>query len=108
MQELYALLQQRAGQLDPTLRAHVASLEKKSLKGLEGLEKKFWKLIKRNHAVQLNQLLQIKEQLFPQGVLQERHQHLGYFYARFGKEFLDHILSHSQGLEQKFTVLQLP
>ena len=108
LQELYALLQQRAGQLDPTLRAHVASLEKKSLKGLEGLEKKFWKLIKRNHAVQLNQLLQIKEQLFPQGVLQERHQHLGYFYARFGKEFLDHILSHSQGLEQKFTVLQLP
>lgn len=108
LQQLYSDIKQRAGQLDPTLIAHVASLEKKSLKGLEGLEKKLWRSIKRKHVVQLNQLVQIKEQLFPQGVLQERHQHLGYFYARYGKALLDQLFVHSGGLAQDFTILELP
>jgi uncharacterized protein YllA (UPF0747 family) len=108
LQQLYSGIRQRAEQLDPTLIAHVASLEKKSLNGLEGLEKKLWKSIKRKHVVQLNQLMQIKEQLFPMGVLQERHQHLGYFYARYGKSLLDQLFVHSQGLAQDFTILELP
>jgi bacillithiol biosynthesis cysteine-adding enzyme BshC len=108
LQQLYQQLQQQAGQLDPTLVAHVASLEKRSLQGLQGLEKKLWRVIKRKHLEQQSQLQLIKSELFPGGQLQERHQHIGYFYARWGRGLIDQLLLHSQGLTQEFTILHLP
>jgi len=108
VEQLYQQLQQQAGKLDPTLIAHVAALEKRALQGLETLEKKLWRAIKRKHQEQQNQLQVLKAQLFPGGHLQERHQHLGFFYAQWGKELIDELLRHSQGLTQEFTIVQLP
>jgi len=108
VEQLYQQLQQQAGKLDPTLIAHVPALEKRALQGLETLEKKLWRAIKRKHQEQQNQLQVLKAQLFPGGHLQERHQHLGFFYAQWGKELIDELLRHSQGLTQEFTIVQLP
>ena len=108
LHQLYQQIQQQAGKLDPTLVAHVASLEKRALQGLEGVEKKLWRVIKRKHHEQHMQLQLIKAHWFPADQLQERHQHLGYFYAQWGKELIDQLLAHSQGLTQEFTILNLP
>ncbi|MFM7646044.1 MAG: bacillithiol biosynthesis BshC, partial [Sphingomonadales bacterium] len=107
LRQVYQQLQKRAGQLDPTLIAHVESLEKRSLQGLEGLEKKWWRVIKRKHQEQQNQMQLLKAQLFPGGQLQERHQHIGYFFAKGGRALIDELLLHSQGLTQEFTILHL-
>ncbi|MFM8806382.1 MAG: bacillithiol biosynthesis BshC, partial [Sphingomonadales bacterium] len=106
--QLYQQVKEQAGQLDPTLEAHVSSLEKRSLQGIEGLEKKMWRVIKRKHQEQQYQLHALHAQLFPQGKLQERHQHLGVYYAQWGRELLEQLLVHSQGLAQEFTILHLP
>ncbi len=106
--QLYSRIKQQAGQLDPTLESHVSSLEKRSLHGLEGLEKKLWRVIKRKHQEQQHQLQMLHAQLFPQGKLQERHENIGIYYAQWGREFLEELLSHSQGLTQEFTILRLP
>ncbi|NDF97382.1 MAG: bacillithiol biosynthesis cysteine-adding enzyme BshC [Chitinophagia bacterium] len=108
LHQLYQQIQQEAGQLDATLMAHVASLEKRAQQGLEALEKKLWRVIKRKHQEQQMQLQGIKAQWFPGDQLQERHQHLGYFYAQWGKELIDQLLANSQGLTQEFTILNLP
>ena len=108
LQQLYEQIKRQAGQLDPTLEAHVSSLEKRSQQGLEGLEKKLWRVIKRKHQEQQHQLQGLHAQLFPDGHLQERHQHLGYYYAQWGKELIEQLLAHSQGLTQEFTILHLP
>ncbi len=108
MEQLYQALQQQSGELDPTLIAHVAALQKRSLYGLEQLEKKLWRAIKRKHQEQHQQLQLLKAQLFPLGQLQERHQHVGYFYAQWGRELIDQLIKYSQGLTQEFTVLHLP
>jgi bacillithiol biosynthesis cysteine-adding enzyme BshC len=108
LQQLYRQIKQQAAQLDPTLEAHVSSLEKRSMQGLEGLEKKLWRVIKRKHQEQQHQLQMLHTQLFPQGKLQERHQNFGVYYAQWGKELLEKLLAHSQGLTQEFTLLQLP
>jgi uncharacterized protein YllA (UPF0747 family) len=75
---------------------------------LEGLEKKLWRVIKRKHQEQQHQLQMLQAQLFPQGKLQERHENIGIYYAQWGREFLEELLSHSQGLTQEFTILRLP
>lgn len=108
IQQLYQQIKQKGGLLDLTLEAHISSLEKRSLQGLEGLEKKLWRVVKRKHQEQQQQLQRLQEQLFPNGQLQERHQHFGYYYAQWGKELLQQLLVHSQAFTQEFTILYLP
>ncbi len=102
---LFQHLKKRAGEIDKTLVQHVHSLETDHLKKLDGLEKKMLKAERKKQAIQLQRIWKLKEELFPNNNLQERVDNFIPYYAQYGQAFIEAVLQHSLGLEQRFGVL---
>jgi bacillithiol biosynthesis cysteine-adding enzyme BshC len=105
LEELYAHFKEQAGSIDSTLATHVEALKKSVLYRLHELEKKMWKAEKRKYSDEQRQVKRIKSQLFPSNGLQERTANLSYYYAKWGRDFLNEIYLHSPTLEQEFVIL---
>ncbi len=60
---------------------------------------------KRNYQTRLEQIDQIKAELFPKDSLQERTENFGLLYVRWGQQFIDELVKHFEPLDFKFTVL---
>lgn len=103
---LYEAVKERAGAVDPTLQQHVAAIKTRSIHTLEELEKKMLRAEKRKFVTEQRQILQIKAALFPKNGLQERVENIGYYYALWGRAFIDALVEHSLSLEQEFCVLK--
>jgi bacillithiol synthase len=107
LQALYFSISKKATELDITLKGHVGALAKKSQTGLEGLEKKMSRALKRKHVESLQKAVSLKSILFPGGVLQERYENVLPYLAQYGATFLELLLEHSLLLEQEFTIVEL-
>jgi bacillithiol biosynthesis cysteine-adding enzyme BshC len=105
-EHLYDLIKQQAVSVDTTLEKHVDALKTKTLHRLKELEKKMLRAEKRKFADQQRQIHTLKEHLFPGDGLQERKENLAYYYARWGKGFINQLYRHSLSLEQEFVILE--
>jgi bacillithiol biosynthesis cysteine-adding enzyme BshC len=103
--EFFEQVGQQATMIDRTLQAHVAAIQSRSIKALQGLEKKMLRAEKRKHADLQRQVEKMREALFPNGSLQERVENFSLFYAKWGSRFIDQLCNHSPVLEQEFTIL---
>ena len=106
LEQLYDSVKKQAAVTDITLEQHVDALRHRSLHKLRELEKKMWRAEKRKFADQQRQVTVVRNQLFPGNGLQERHDNLGYYYARWGPAFIEQVLANSPALEQEFVVLE--
>ena len=104
-EQLYNLIKKQAASIDVTLEKHVEALKTQTLHRLQELEKKMLRAEKRKFADQQRQIHTIKEQLFPGNGLQERKENLSYYYAKWGKKFIQQLYNSSLSLEQEFVVL---
>jgi len=104
---LYDSILQQATAIDTTLERHVQSLRQKAMYRLKELEKKMLRAEKRKFSDQHRQIQAIRKTLFPGDGLQERTDNLAYFYAKWGKTFIDQLYQHSPGLDQEFVVLNV-
>jgi hypothetical protein len=104
---LFQHLKKQAGDIDKTLVQHVHALEVDHLKKLDGLEKKMLKAERKKQAIQLQRIWKLKEELFPNNNLQERVDNFMPYYAQHGQAFIEAVLQHSLGLEQRFGVVVL-
>jgi bacillithiol biosynthesis cysteine-adding enzyme BshC len=95
----------KAGKVDNTLLAHIEALQTQLNKKLVGVEKKLMRAEKKKFETLQNKLQKLKNQLFPNNSLQERQDNFMYFYAKFGKSFLDEIYHHSPAIRQEFGIL---
>ncbi len=102
LEQLYAAFKKQAAAIDSTLAKHVDNLKVKSFKNLQELEKKMLRAEKRKFEAQQRQIHAIKEHLFPGNGLQERHENISYFYAIWGKEFIEQLYYLSLNFEQEF------
>lgn len=105
MEQLYELLKQQASQVDVTLSKHVDALKVHAVHRLQELEKKMLRAEKRKFADQQRQIHSIKSKLFPGDGLQERHDNILPYYAKWGQQFIQKLYDHSLTLEQEFVVL---
>ncbi len=103
---LYESIKKQAVSTDPTLEKHVEALKTRTVYRISELEKKMLRAEKRKFSDQRRQLHAVKEQLFPGNGLQERHDNLAYYYARWGRDFIDALYRNSLGLEGEFVVLK--
>lgn len=103
--QVYERLQAGATEVDGTLGQHVAALRTRALHLLEELEKKMQRAARRKEEATGRQLHRLKEELFPNGGLQERSENFSSWYAANGPAFIDALLDHSAALEQRFIVL---
>ncbi|NOT51080.1 MAG: bacillithiol biosynthesis cysteine-adding enzyme BshC [Chitinophagaceae bacterium] len=106
LEQLYDTFKKQAAAVDTTLEKHVMALKQQTVYRLQELEKKMLRAEKRKFADQQRQIHTIKEHLFPGNGLQERHENLSYYYAKWGKDFIKELYQHSLGLEQEFVTIK--
>jgi bacillithiol biosynthesis cysteine-adding enzyme BshC len=104
-EQLYESLKKQVATVDTTLARHVEALKIQSIYRLRELEKKMLRAEKRKFMDQQRQIHTIKENLFPKNGLQERIDNFMYYYAKWGKDFLQQVYQHSLSLEQEFVIL---
>lgn len=105
LEKLYTAFKKQAAVVDSTLEKHVDSLKEKAVYRLQELEKKMLRAERRKYTDQQRQIHTIKEQLFPGNGLQERKENLSYYYAKWGRGFIQQLYNHSLGLEQEFVLM---
>ena len=91
--------------IDPTLGPSTEAIQKRLEHAVFNLEKKMIKAEKRNYETRLNQIDQVKNELFPGGSLQERNENFGLFYVKQGSGFIEQLVEHFKPLDFKFTIL---
>ena len=104
-ESFYELIKKQATAIDVSLEKHVEALKTQSVYRLKELEKKMLRAEKRKFADQQRQIQSIKTHLFPGNGLQERYENIGYYYAKWGKEFISKLYGNSLALEQEFVIL---
>lgn len=104
-QQLYSSIRVKALKVDATLEQHVSALLHRLEDQLIALEKKMLRAEKRRHAASLRQLQKWKQGLFPSGQLQERFDNVLWYYARWGRDFIETIARSSPAYSQQFVVL---
>ncbi len=77
-------LQEDISAIDSTLTAATKATEARIKKEIEQLEKKTLKALKRKESETVNQVHYLHQIVFPQGVLQERHQNFAAIYREHG------------------------
>ncbi|MEK6846341.1 MAG: bacillithiol biosynthesis BshC, partial [Nanoarchaeota archaeon] len=105
LEQMYESFKKQAAAVDSSLEKHVSALKQQTVYRLQELEKKMLRAEKRKFADQQRQIHAIKEHLFPGEGLQERRENLSYYYAKWGREFIQQLCQHSLGLEQEFVII---
>ncbi len=90
--------------IDGSLTGYIKAEESKALKNFDQIEKRLKKAEERNQEMAVNQLMGLKEKLFPNGSLQERHQNFLNFYVN-NPQFIEELLEHLDPFDFKFHVL---
>ncbi len=91
--------------IDPTLGPSTEAIQKRLEHAVFNLEKKLLKAEKRNYETRLNQIDQVKAEIFPGGSLQERNENFGLFYVKYGSKFIEELVEYFTPLDFKFTIL---
>ncbi|MCD0488139.1 bacillithiol biosynthesis cysteine-adding enzyme BshC [Pedobacter sp. MC2016-14] len=94
-----------AYKIDKTLSQSVDAAKTKTLALLASLDKKMLRAEKRKHSTSLAQIENLKNKLFPSGVLQERVLNLAPMYVLYGDEFIDSLIDSFDPLAFQFTVI---
>jgi len=105
VQAIFDQIRLNAYKIDKTLEASTEAAKTKATDALIRLEKKLYKGEKRNHAVSLTQIENVKSRLFPTGVLQERVLNIAPMYVNYGEDFISSLVENFEPLGGDFTVL---
>ena len=105
IEELYESFKKQAKAVDTTLEQHVDALKTKTVFRLQELEKKMLRAEKRKFTDQQGQIQKVKAHLFPGNGLQERHENISCYYAKYGPAILQLLYNESLSLEQEFVML---
>ena len=101
----FAHLYRLAQQTDASFIGAVSAQEKKQLKGLERLEQRLLRAEKRKHARDLQRLIELRQSLFPDGVLQERKENMSWGFQHMGSEFFAQLKKNIDPSDHRFTLL---
>ncbi|MDG1729964.1 MAG: bacillithiol biosynthesis cysteine-adding enzyme BshC [Algibacter sp.] len=102
-EDLYKL----AEQTDKSFLGAVKAQEVKQLKGLVNLEKRLLKAQKRKLSDEVERMTEIKNELFPNGSLQERNTNFSELYLEYGNRLIPKLIESLEPLESKFTIITI-
>ena len=94
-------------QKDQNLISFISAEQKKLINSLNKIEKKIIKSKKINHADNLKSISLIKNKLFPQNKLQERHENFIPYYLKHGDNFIKILINELDPLNTNFVILTL-
>ena len=107
LQNQFSDLHTIASQTDKSFLGAVKAQEAKQIKGLENLEKRFLKAQKKKYELELERIINLQNELFPNQSLQERHSNFSEFYLESGKTLVSKLFNEFDPLDTNFTILTL-
>ncbi|HTH82018.1 MAG TPA: bacillithiol biosynthesis BshC, partial [Mucilaginibacter sp.] len=105
LQAIFEKIKTRSSKIDPTLAPSTEAVQARLKKAIDNLEKKLVKAEKANYHTRLEQIEQIKTELFPKESLQERNENFGLLYVKWGQQFIDELIRNFEPLDFEFAVL---
>ena len=105
LQQLFDELKKEVAKIDTTLEGAVDAEKVKTSKSIENLFARIKKAEKARHEIDLNKIDKLKNQLFPDGVFQERRVNFMEFYSRYGASYIDALLQNANPLNSCLKVL---
>lgn len=106
LEDIFKQVEEKAGEVDPTLVKAAAAEGARQLNSLEQLEGKLMKAEKQRHDTAVNQMRKLKEKLFPGNGLQERQDNFMMFYLKYGAGFFDALFEALDPLKEGFVLLE--
>ena len=104
VKQVFAKIVEKIRNIDGSLTGYLKAEENKVHKSLLQIEKRLRKAEEQNHEVSVNQLLSLKEKLFPDGNLQERHANFLSIYMN-NPQFIDDLMEVFDPFDFQFYVL---
>jgi len=98
-------LKAAVSKIDNTLVATIDAEKTKNLKSLDNLFARIKKAEKARHEIDLNKIEKLKNQLFPEGIFQERRVNFMEFYSRFGEAYIQTLIQNANPLNSCLKVL---
>ncbi|RZK38772.1 MAG: bacillithiol biosynthesis cysteine-adding enzyme BshC [Pedobacter sp.] len=105
IQAIFDQIKLNAFKIDKTLESSAESAKTKTTHLLDHFEKKLFRAEKRKHDVSLKQIENLKNRVFPNGVLQERVLNIAPMYVNYGEDFLSSLIENFDPLGGDFTIL---
>ncbi len=105
--EAYTSLAAKADKLDPTLSKAILAEETKQLKQFEQLASRLMRAEKQLQETNIKRIQKLKEKLFPENGLQERHENFLSIYAQYGATWITDLVSFCDPFVEKFMVAEL-
>ncbi|QEC53976.1 bacillithiol biosynthesis cysteine-adding enzyme BshC [Anseongella ginsenosidimutans] len=106
-EELFNRIGEKAFALDPTLKDSAEAEKAKFFNSLKGLENKLSKAGRRRFDTELAQLSRLRQKLFPDSGLQERHENFIPFYLKYGPSFFSELKKRLEPCLNKFQILSV-
>jgi bacillithiol biosynthesis cysteine-adding enzyme BshC len=100
LESIFEQVKQKTGQIDPSLVASVSALLSATLAGVDKLEDKLVRALKKKSETTLQQLKTAYDKLFPNGGLQERYDNV----LMYPADFIPQLLEHLEPLSQNFYI----
>ena len=107
LKKQFEALLELANHTDKSFLGAVKAQEIKQTKGLETLEKRLLIAQKRKFHDELQRIIDLQNELFPNQSLQERQANFSEFYLENGERLIPQIMSQLKPLEQNFNIITL-
>ncbi|MEL6926535.1 MAG: bacillithiol biosynthesis BshC, partial [Bacteroidota bacterium] len=105
LKEVFETVFKKTVQIDQSLGKTVRAEEAKQIKSLEQLEGRVMRAEKQRHDVQINQIRGLKDKLFPNNGLQERHDNFLSLYLKYGEQLFDVLFDHLDPMDKRMLVI---
>ncbi|WP_291102110.1 MULTISPECIES: bacillithiol biosynthesis cysteine-adding enzyme BshC [unclassified Flavobacterium] len=107
LRKQFEALFEMAKKTDKSFVGAVKAQETKQIKGLENLEKRLLKAQKHKHSAELNRIIDLQNDLFPNQSLQERQTNFSEFYLEYGEDLIPILINQLKPLQTNFNIIIL-
>lgn len=99
LEKIYNILSQKISSADPSLSGSVMAEKQKVLKGIEHLQEKMRKALKKKEEINLSRISKIQQILLPDGLMQERRLNITELVERLHQEIIENLLKSAYPFE---------
>lgn len=107
LQQQFDDLRELAQKTDVSFVGAVNAQEKKQIKGLENLEKRWLRAEKRRQKEMVERIVALQNELLPNQSLEERQRNFSEFYLEYGADFIKVLKENLHPLQLEFTLITL-
>jgi len=97
----------KAKKIDPGLSTAILAEQSKQIKQFEQLGSRLLRTEKQTQETNLKRIQRLKEKLFPEGGLQERHENFLTFFSNYGPKWIEELITICDPWVGQFLVLEM-